>query len=117
MIKAFIITTCILLGILIVIFMLAFYGIHWITTENGTHTGYITAVETNGIIFKTVSVYVKSDVSSSQEDIYCLIDKSLIDILKQKEESKEKVTVYYYDYFVTSIKECSKGSGIIYKIK
>jgi len=92
-------------------------GIHIKTTENGTHTGYVTAIETNGLIFKTVTVYFKTDVESSQEDAYCLIDKSLIPTLQQKQESQEKVTITFYDYLMTSWTECGTGTGIISGVK
>jgi hypothetical protein len=88
-----------------------FTGVHIITTENGRHTGTITAVETNGMIFKTISVYFKSDAQSSQEDVYCLIDKSLIPIIEQKAQDKAKVTLIYMDYFITSVAECGTYNG------
>ena len=91
-------------------------GIHIETTSNGTHTGYVTAIETNGIVFKTTSVYFKTDTMSSQEDRYCLIDlqSDLLNRLKQSEESKEKITITFKDYLVTSLSECKRSdNGII----
>ena len=113
-------------GSAIIIFILAilvlaipfFTGIHIKTTDEGRHTGTVTAVEINGMIFKTVSVYFKSDAQSSQEDVYCLIDKSLIPIIEQKANEKAKVTLIYMDYFMTSIAECgSYNGGIIVGIE
>ena len=48
----------------------------WVTTTDGEHTGFVTAVEKNGAFWKTGRVYIKSDLSSSQEDIYCVSAKT-----------------------------------------
>lgn len=87
------------------------------TTIDGEHTGTITAVELNGIFFKTYSVYFKSDAQSSQEDIYCVIDKKLIDTLKEKAVNKSKVTISYIDYFIIGQKYCNGEPAIIIGIK
>ena len=107
------ILSIIIIGILVmmVIAIPSFTGVHIVKTENGKHTGTITAVETNGMIFKTVSVYFKSDAQSSQEDVYCLIDKSLIPIIEQKAQEKAKVTLIYMDYFIASMAECGNYNG------
>jgi len=90
------------------------FGIPYQTVVNGTHTGTISAVETSGIIFKTVTVYVKTDPQSSQEDAYCLIDKSLIETLKGYEQAKTKVTIRYNSYLIKGYINCdSEPGGII----
>lgn len=108
--------------ILTIIFLIAFIifgfvGIHIITTRDGSHTGYVTAIEENGIIFKTITVYFKTDTQSSQEDSYCLIDRSLIPPLREKQENKEKVTITFFDYLMPSFFECGNGIGIIDGVK
>jgi hypothetical protein len=106
-------------GILIVIaiifvgLLVETLGIHYTTTLNGTHTGMISAVETNGIIFKTHTVYVKTDSTSSQEDAYCLIDESLIPQLKKLEQTKTKITVTYHNYLLKGWKYCNGEAAII----
>jgi len=77
-----------------------------IEDSRGEHTGYITAVETNGLIWKTDSVYIKSELSSSQEDRYCIIDEKITETLKQKAISGEKVTLVFNDWFSRGIKNC-----------
>lgn len=89
-------------------------GIPYETLSNGSHTGIITAIETSGIIFKTTTVYVKTDAQSSQEDKYCLIDKSLIPKLEQHEFAKEQVTIYFKNNLVKGYLNCdSEPGGII----
>ena len=86
---------------------LIFYNnLIWKTTENGHHTGTVTAVETNGLIFKTDSVYFKSDAQSSQEDKYCVYDKKIKEKLEDYARDKEKVTIEYEDYFIVGWKYC-----------
>ncbi len=103
------------IGLVIIIFLVigTFTGIHIITTRDGTHTGYVTSIEENGIIFKTITVYFKTETESSQEDAYCLIDRSLIPKLTEKQINKEKVTIKFFDYLMPSFSECGKGEGII----
>lgn len=92
-------------------------GLH-IETNDGEHTGYITAVEKTGLVFKTYTAYVKTDSQSSQEDMYCVIDDSIIPTLKEKSEKREKVTVVFIDYFSAGISNCgSYNAGIITGLK
>ena len=81
-------------------------GVHY-ETSKGAHTGFITAVETNGIIFKTHSAYIKTDVSSSQEEQYCVIDDAVKAELEEKSQSSEKVTIEFVDYFIRGFTNCS----------
>ena len=106
-------TKLILFLILIIALVMMTFGIHYKTTINGTHTGVITAIETNGIIFKTTTVYVKTNPMSSQEDEYCLIDKSLIPELQKLEESTENVTVIYNNYLYKGFYYCNGEPAII----
>lgn len=46
--------------------------IHFSSTREGKHTGYVTAIEQEGYFFPNYRVYFKTDNSSSQEDKYCL---------------------------------------------
>jgi competence protein ComGC len=102
----------IIIGILLIIGMI--YGIHWETTRNGTHTGTVTAVEENGMIWHTYSVYFKTDAQSSQEDLYCVKDSNLLETLREKEMNKDKVTITYNGYFLNGISNCEIGAvGII----
>jgi len=66
-------------------------------TITGTHTGYITAVDQSGLIVKNYKVYFKTDVTSSQEDEYC-INHSNTDIANkaiEMQKSRSQVTIKY----------------------
>lgn len=91
---------------------LTFTGIH-INTGEGEHTGFITAVEKNGLIFKTHTAYIKTDTSSSQEDLYCVIDPAVAQTLKILSSAKEHVTIQYMSYLLPAIDECNGESAII----
>lgn len=67
------------------------------TTGKGNHTGYITAIEQEGWFFPNYRVYVKTDNSSSQEDVYCLHrDKQkLADVAKQLNKQRKLVNVEF----------------------
>lgn len=82
----------------------------------GSHTGYITAVERNGIIWKTGRAYVKTDTQSSQEDNYCVKDPKVYDELVKAQTSKEKVTVKFNAPLVVANWDCGGENAIIYGV-
>lgn len=89
----------------------------WWTTTNGKHSGQITAIEDNGLFWKTTSVYIKSDISSSQEEMYCLENKDLIPLLETASVNKTRVTLVYHDEFIIAPWRCSEtDTGIIDKV-
>jgi len=101
-----------LIGILLTLIIgFTIFGLEIKDTENGHHTGYVTAIETNGIIFKTDSVYFKTETESSQEDRYCIIDKEIKKQLEEYQRDKKLVTIEFYDNIFRGIKNC-KGFDI-----
>lgn len=84
-----------------------------IGTSKGTHRGYITAVENTGLIFKTYSVYVKTDTQSSQEDKYCVVNESILPQIRESMESKTLVNINYDNGLFVPISSCSHGSESI----
>lgn len=108
------------IGIIIVIgiICIGIFGLDIKTTENGKHTGYVTAIETNGIIFKTHSVYFKTDAESTQEDRYCILNETLKNELEQYQKDKKLVTISYYDIFSYGVKNCKINDiAIINKVE
>ena len=96
------------------IFYSSIIGLHIIITENGEHTGYVTAIETNGIFFKTTSVYFKTDAESTQEDRYCVIDKDLVEELRKYQSERKLITIKFYDVISYGWKNCKvEDIGII----
>jgi len=99
--------------ILVGIVWVSIGGIHVITTQDGSHTGYITAVEQNGLVFRTWSVYVKTDPQASQEDQYCITDSNLISQLQNYQDSRTLVTVTYYNYLIRGAEYCKSNDEAI----
>ena len=89
----------VILGIIFLVLGIIFLGpaIHLSSTGTGTHSGYITAVEREGWFFPNYRIYVKTDNSSSQEDVYCLHREKEEIALKAMELNKRRdlVTVYF----------------------
>lgn len=83
------------------------------TTDLGTHSGYVTSVETNGIFFKSDKVYFKSDTSSSQEDEYCVEDAQIKQQLIKYAETKTFVTITFEDYLLIGRSICKGESALI----
>jgi hypothetical protein len=71
--------------------------VHLTSTGPGTHTGYITAVEQEGYIFRNYRVYVKTDNQSSQEDVYCL-DRNRQDLVKEAQALSQKRELVSVDF-------------------
>lgn len=100
--------------VVLIAFIISIFPITFIkTTENGQHTGIVTAVETNGAIWKTDRVYFKTDVQSSQEDAYCVIDPAVKKALENFQISKEVVTIYYDNYLIVGYSLCKSEGAII----
>lgn len=96
-----------LVGLYVLFWHIPAYGIHW-NTSNGEHTGYVTAVEENGLIFKTPSVYIKTKLDSSQEDRYCIIkDSALIEELRTAAIEEKRITIEFEDWFIRGFTNCS----------
>ena len=89
------------------------WGLHYRVTTNGEHTGYITAVEQNGIIFKTYRVYLKTDLQSSQEDAYCVVDPVIFSDLEKVSREKTQVSVGYLSWLFSGVKNCGRESAVI----
>jgi hypothetical protein len=82
-------------------------------TNNGEHTGYVTAVEQEGLIWKTWRAYVKTDPQSSQEDSYCVTDPIVVSALRNVEQSRALVTVDYSSPFLVFKWQCGGEQSII----
>lgn len=111
------IVNLIVAGILYLMFVVPFVGWH-IVTSHGEHRGFVTAVETSGVLFKTHTAYIKTDTQSSQEDSYCVVDDSIFGQLRKLAETKEPITVIYIDWFSKGISNCNgEIGGVITGIK
>jgi len=87
---------------------------HSFGVTDGQHTGYVTAVERNeGMIYSDTLVYFKTDLESSQEDIYCVNDPELKTRLEIAARNKVPVTISYHNDFILYNSECYAGSTII----
>ena len=85
--------------------------------NDGQHTGYVTAVEQEGWIFKTWRAYIKTDPQSSQEDKYCVTDESLIKQLKERAKDRKLITVDYSAPFIIWNTQCAREGSILRSIE
>lgn len=100
-------------GVFVIITILIVLGIGYIyingihtQTSQGEHIGFVTAVERNGIFFKTGTAYVKTETDSSQEDSYCFVSADVENKLHKAANSKENVRITYIDWLVRGIRNC-----------
>ncbi len=110
---------CMVLVVLVIIgfpIFASIFGIHY-ETGSGNHSGYITAVQKQGLIFKTWRAYVKTDLSSSQEDTYCVENEETAKKLEVMAENKEKGTFQYKSYLASGVTLCDNEGDIIYGVK
>ena len=97
--------------------ILIFTGVS-VKNNEGQYKGYITAVERNGAIFVGYNAYLKTDLTSSNEDMACIDreNKELIEALKEAQESKENITVEYEGVWQYKIGECPESDWKIIRI-
>jgi hypothetical protein len=88
----------ILISILIVLSFLSLSGC-WITTRNASQIGYITNVETNGLIFKSSCVYLRTSLESSKEETWCVEDGNVRKQLENARDKQIKIKINYHDEF------------------
>jgi len=84
-------------GVMMLIAGFLAFTFTWNTTREGQHTGYVTAVEQDGLIFHNYRVYFKTDNSSSQEDVYCVNrdNKELAQKIKEANKSRKLVEIEF----------------------
>ena len=94
----------ILIGFGGIIFLL-FVRTNFTLNDEGTHTGYVTAVEKEGMFVKHYRVYFKTEKQSSQEDQYCIPadQKELANKLRDTQKKDEKITIFYNEKYTTGI--------------
>lgn len=109
----------VILGVILTIyFIFVFPFVSWTyQTSYGEHTGYVTAVEKNGIFWKTGTAYIKSDTQSSQEDQYCVMNQDVYNDLVSASETKSHVTVEYTDWLHKAVQVCDGESAIITSVR
>ena len=64
----------------------------------GSHTGFVTAVDLRGNVWKNYDVFFKTDNQSSQEDTYCIPRDNPVLAQQLLEESKNRtlITINYH---------------------
>lgn len=77
-----------------------------VLTDNAEHIGIVTAVEHKGWPWRAWSVYVKTDKTSSQEDVYCVEDLRVVDELKDFAEKGERVKLVYHGELASAPWRC-----------
>ncbi len=106
----------VLAGMFAALLIVPFVGIHY-ETGRGEHTGFVTAIETSGIIWKTGTAYVKTDAQSSQEDVYCVVDDSVYKQLEEYARTRKQVNIYHFSWLNAGITECGAEGAVIYKVE
>jgi hypothetical protein len=81
-------------------------GLHY-TTGEGKQVGYISAVENEGIFWKTGRAYLKPTMESTQEDVYCVMDKELLAKLEEVSRNNTKIEIKNVDYIAFGAKNCA----------
>lgn len=104
-----------IVGIVCSVIFGLFIQIH--APNSGDHTGYVTAVEQEGLIWHTYRAFIKTDPQSSQEDQYCVTDPDVISQLQKDSESRTLITVGYSIGLITYPWQCKGESSIINSVK
>ena len=81
--------------------------------SSGSHTGYITASETNWFLWYTKAAYFKTQTESSQEDTYCVVDQNLFNQMQEYQNKQQRVTITFANGLFVPKWECGSGLSII----
>src|SRR5882724_7294622 len=88
-----------IIGVVFLFLVVTFVGtsIRFSSTGEGVHNVFVTAIEKKGLIFPNYRVYIKTDNSSSQEDVYCM-DRNKTELaaaIRQYSKNKTRVDVLF----------------------
>lgn len=89
-------------------------------TRDAQQIGYVSAIENNGIIFRANFVYIKSELESSQEEMWCVKDEKVLEQLNEARDNRQRIKIIYYDQVFYHPSDChnsSKHNGMIEKIE
>ena len=81
-------------------------------TGSGKQTGYVSAVEKSGVLFKTGRAYIKPTLESTQEDIYCVMDDRILEELEKISVEKKRVEITHFSWLSTGLK-CNHEDAVI----
>lgn len=101
------------IGLFILLIVVPNFFIAFVGRADGQHQGFVTAVETTGIVFNVDSVYVKTDLATTQEDKYCVTDPAVRAQLDEAVKSKRPVTLKYHNDLVVFAWDCSAYASSI----
>lgn len=86
--------------------------------SQGSHTGYVTAVERNSnVLWPSNLVYFKTSRESTQEDAYCVNDPELQQTLSEAQRENKLVTLSYKNNFFMWKSDCNGGASIVTNIE
>lgn len=101
-----------IVAVVLFFFITTFTGLN-ISTGTGSQVGYVSAVEKTGLIWKTGRLYIKPELESTQEDIYCVKNEELLKELEKTAETKSKIKVKHFSVISAGIANCSAESAIV----
>lgn len=81
----------------IFLFILVLSPIRFNTEQGGTESGYVVAVDQEGIFYPNYHIFLKNDTAQTEAVDYCinLNNKQLADQLKEYGRTKQRVEIEY----------------------
>lgn len=105
-----------IIGIMISVVVFPMIGIHK-EVGAGKQAGYISAVEKSGLFWKTGTAYVKPELSSTQEDVYCVDDDEVYAQLEKAAADRTRVEVSHISWLSAGITHCNGEPAVIKSVK
>jgi len=91
-------------------------GFHY-ETGTGSQVGFVSAVEKNGLFWKTGRVFIKPTLESTQEDVYCVSNQEVYSKLEVFSREKTNVKVSHVTYFANGLKNCNGGESVVFNVE
>ena len=83
-------------------------------SSSGDHLVFITAVEhRQGLFFEDRLAWVKTDLTTTQEEVYCISNPQVKAQLQEAQWNKERVLIHYEHTSILWNSECNQGQSII----
>lgn len=81
----------------------------WVIGKGGSQTGFIEAVQQEGVLWQNYHIFIKSSNEASQADKYCILEENrdIAEQLRTASRKAQRVTVFYRrNFFILPMGRC-----------
>lgn len=113
------ITKFITVSILVAITALLYRAMAFEVGTNGTQTGFVEAVQQEGVIWQNYHIFIKSSNEASQADKYCILERNrhLAEDIRRESEGGSKISIKYHrNFYLLPLGRCDGDEVESFKV-